>query len=816
MNKISVFYAPSHNDINPFAYSYECVTYLAKIAILERKSLEDLLDEYRYPKETIKLSKLKEFELDFTFDDYPSFEEKYRTYKEYLQEIKSLSKKDLLNNLNKCKSNPLKFALCLDLYNQNPEDVISYELTWTYLFGSITKIQQQIEMHLKMIEDVVLPIKLENLFFSSTLINYLSSSEITTVEDLKQVPTSIIALIFYKNLPYLYSILSHLEADMEENYFAGAKIVLSILDKRPNIRDVIQRRYGFFNNGEKETLESIAKTYNVTRERIRQIESFNEEKITLNQDKIVPYWTIFLYKAFGNDDLLTFETLQKRFGLDKANIIRWAVRLLDKLPFDYSLDYEVLTRKGKLYSLVEKTFDMLPSVITKKEFKELEPFKQRIVFNRFSFRQSENYLKPGHNISDIYASIVDDLFPKGIAVGKQDLTEINKVLNDKYNLPPINSHALQSILARLDYCYIDRGTIINRKYAAKLPKELAQRIVDYIVDYNDVIYYTSIFEKFKYDLIPLGIINRYYLKGVLDHYLEDGRFVIKRDYIAIGGKYGSIYDKLRDIFSKSTEPVYLEDLKDQFPGVKNYVFINFIYSQKDIIWVNNGKAAIKNQNLNISKEFYSLVNEVIEDYLIKEPSEYITSKVLYELIVNKPWFNQYKHLIANNFTLFSILETGDDAYYYRRPYISKNKQLLSYQQIIGSYINSLDVFDLDLIMNYINEHKLRGLYSYQELMTTFSDTFVQVNIDTCVRKSKLAIDEGALKQIKHLVDRYLLSHGSLSMNESSDIVKKMPKLPYDNNKYFLIGIIRSYFPDNYKVQNTQSMYSFTDYIVTKA
>ena len=207
---------------------------------------------------------------------------------------------------------------------------------------------------------------------------------------------------------------------------------------------------------------------------------------------------------------------------------------------------------------------------------------------------------------------------------------------------------------------------------------------------------------------------------------------------------------------------------------------------------------------------------VIEDYLIKEPSEYITSKVLYELIVNKPWFNQYKHLIANNFTLFSILETGDDAYYYRRPYISKNKQLLSYQQIIGSYINSLDVFDLDLIMNYINEHKLRGLYSYQELMTTFSDTFVQVNIDTCVRKSKLAIDEGALKQIKHLVDRYLLSHGSLSMNESSDIVKKMPKLPYDNNKYFLIGIIRSYFPDNYKVQNTQSMYSFTDYIVTKA
>ena len=53
MNKISVFYAPSHKDIKPFAYSYECVTYLAKIAILERKSLEDLLDEYRYPKETI-------------------------------------------------------------------------------------------------------------------------------------------------------------------------------------------------------------------------------------------------------------------------------------------------------------------------------------------------------------------------------------------------------------------------------------------------------------------------------------------------------------------------------------------------------------------------------------------------------------------------------------------------------------------------------------------------------------------------------------------------------------------------------------------
>ena len=61
-----------------------------------------------------------------------------------------------------------------------------------------------------------------------------------------------------------------------------AKFLISSLSKRE--QDVISRRFGLFNKS-KETLESIGQFYNITRERVRQIQ---DHGISVLKNKILP------------------------------------------------------------------------------------------------------------------------------------------------------------------------------------------------------------------------------------------------------------------------------------------------------------------------------------------------------------------------------------------------------------------------------------------------------------------------------------------------------------------------------------------------
>ena len=67
---------------------------------------------------------------------------------------------------------------------------------------------------------------------------------------------------------------SHLTPDTkvtQENLLTDVKRMLNILN--PKERDVLIMRYGLNDNGQKKTLDEIGKFYNVSRERIRQIET---------------------------------------------------------------------------------------------------------------------------------------------------------------------------------------------------------------------------------------------------------------------------------------------------------------------------------------------------------------------------------------------------------------------------------------------------------------------------------------------------------------------------------------------------------------
>lgn len=72
---------------------------------------------------------------------------------------------------------------------------------------------------------------------------------------------------------------------IEVNLNELVQIVLDTLDARS--RDVVSRRYGL-TNGNPETLEAIGQDYGITRERVRQIQSYAKKNLLQQKDKLAP------------------------------------------------------------------------------------------------------------------------------------------------------------------------------------------------------------------------------------------------------------------------------------------------------------------------------------------------------------------------------------------------------------------------------------------------------------------------------------------------------------------------------------------------
>jgi len=65
----------------------------------------------------------------------------------------------------------------------------------------------------------------------------------------------------------------------------------------------------------------------------------------------------------------------------------------------------------------------------------------------------------------------------------------------------VSMHTLSACLDRYDYCIIDRGVKINRRFAVTLDEEMASKIIEYLYTTCGIVYYSSIYESFKLEFI---------------------------------------------------------------------------------------------------------------------------------------------------------------------------------------------------------------------------------------------------------------------------------------------------------------------------
>ena len=102
---------------------------------------------------------------------------------------------------------------------------------------------------------------------------------------------------------------------------AVAKTVANLVKSIPvRNKDVVSRRFGL-KNGKKETLESIGKSYGITRERVRQIEEFaiNQLRKVADENQDVERYVALTKNIIGGNGVMKERDLFKAFSGSEAD-----------------------------------------------------------------------------------------------------------------------------------------------------------------------------------------------------------------------------------------------------------------------------------------------------------------------------------------------------------------------------------------------------------------------------------------------------------------------------------------------------------------
>lgn len=444
---------------------------------------------------------------------------------------------------------------------------------------------------------------------------------------------------------------------------------------------------------------------------------------------------------------------------------------------------------------------LLDNVIFFKNFQNYTIFEQRIIDNKYRKRNSY-YIKTNVNKSLIYCGIIDELFPNGCKIhDKDNIALINRRYYDIYEVDEkVDGRILGTYVDRENYCMIDSGTFINRNMVPIIDDEFKAIITNYIYTYKSV-YYSQIFEKFKEKFNEYNINNWYYAKGIIDNFsIKD--LESKKAYIQIKDSDSTPLEEIRQFAKEQNYIFSMEQIKKKFPGVRSYIIYNLLYSMEDLVFLSKekyvlvDKIKLKLEDVNFIFENIEFLFNSLKTKIISIKKLYSRMKILYSDFFEKNDF------ILDDYSLFSILKIlFKGKYYFYRPLIGKEKiNSNSSRGVIMNYLEDYDVIKIDSIVKYIQKMNIRCL-TIEEIFETTSEQFLQIDKETIVKKEIASINKFELEAISKSLRLHINNYGLCYISKVCSYVN-FPNLKYKWNKYLLLGIVRTYLRDEYRIIQT--------------
>lgn len=656
------------------------------------------------------------------------------------------------------------------------------------------------------------------IFTDKVIIDIMFANGINTLGELLDLSVESLLVIFSINIKFFISILGELSDEFSASYKSKIMTIINQLEEKE--KNIIFLRNGF-NDQPKKTLEEIGIEYGITRERIRQIEAKGMKKITTNLHLLNNIFASLYFNLIRPGEKYFLRERVIDYVKDES-LSDFILLLMTEstcfIKYDQKLEIIYNQKVSSLREIEEEIIEVYGDYLLKSDYESLDNFEKKVVDKNYKLINNALYLKRGVLERVLYTRIIDDIYLDGYHISDDTaFVKIKEEFIKRYGYwdEGITSRLISTYLERESYCQIDRGTYKNRNYVAKIPSELKDRIINYILENQPSIFYESIFEHFKKELIEKGISNCYYLKGLIDVELPS-EFTTKRNYIQVGDTKVSSAESILMLMKSYNSVFSLDDLKNRFEGVKDYVFYNHLYREIEngLIWLTSRKF-IYIDKANISEITKCKLDNFINNLFVSLNTKVLSSRKIFSrlMLTNKPLLEEL-NIVNDQFSMFSLIKYYfKEKYFFSRPLIALDKEF-DQETVIRDYAEKLDTFNLKTIKAYQTKLSLRGLYSYLEFMEDMSDEFVQINMDTMVKKDLVGVDDRFLNEFGNMFNLIFSKFDKVDTRIFNGYIL-LPNLEYKWNKYLLVGIIRTYFSDIYEVDNTDNFYNSTDFIIKK-
>lgn len=841
-----LFFIGKLKDVNNLIiYEEEFVLFYLYIRLKDKENfgkedVEFLLEEL-YGKENIKNNGIWRFcENNFILNDKTFSIKKVEEYEEYIinaisyfkemQQLQCIHKNELYNKIEKEVFNtnkPFKERLkdCLTYYFYEPNCSLENKFILLYKYVQILKryyeLYRIIDNKIEKIPEMFNMVEITELNIEEEQLSLLIFNNIFSLKNLKKMPINSLMCVFAKNIEKFVKEIGKYAHSKDEILKELKEKFNSIIKEEWAI--VIQKRFDFETN-EKRTLADIGSELNVTRERVRQIEKKTIYKLIECSDELNEIIYCF-YKDINreNENFITIEEFIKY--IRDEQLARYLIIILgsEEINIKYDENFAIL------YNSKEVSIDKI-IIEAKEEIKDIFPVSEITTFNKvqkiiirneYRLYQEKIYVKKSFNISDIYMNEIKENFISGYDIGSDD--DYNKLIGfikEKYGDIEVSSkRAVQGMIDRGGLIQVDRGKYLAREFAVTLPEKMIDKINDYIIESSPVVAYNMIYEKFKNELEKIGVGNRFYLKGLIDEKLPE-EFSTGRDFINTNSEnIFTLYDVMPKIFREFEADFTMDDIKEKMPGLNDYNYENYIRAEEEngLIRMAN-KQYIYVDKLNITDEIKKELKEYVDSLFVVLDSKLLTAQKIYAslAIKNKELLNKL-HLTSRfgDFELYYLLKyLYKNDYYYSRPIISLEENFTTSAYVLAQeYVRRLDKFNYGDIKSYLYKMNLGIIYSYLVFMEDMSESYVQINKDSMLKKEKLNLTEEKLKEIYDFIE--MVVKEKELRTDNFDGYFMLPRIEKPWNKYLLVGIIRSYFSNEFEIENTTNYYDTTDFIVRR-
>lgn len=839
------FYGKLKEKKNLVIYEEEFVLFYIWMQLGENRSfgkekIESILENF-YGKENIKNNGILKFcENNFIQEDKKFYielgddiRENYKHAQLFffeINELKNINKSELYNEIEKEVFNTdilfadrLKKCLLFYYFDFNTSNERKLELAYKLmqLLKKYYEWYRIIDNKLEKIPELFNAIEITELELSENQLSILIFNNIFTLKNLKNMPVNSLICIFCTDIEkFILEIGKYTYSKKEILFNLKEKFNNTVKDEWAKVLDM---RF-VFDNSKKKTLADIGKKLNLTRERIRQIEKKAvNELIECNKEIEKILYCFYKDINFENNNYITTDDFISYIGDEQ--LAKYLIIIMGSEQINISFDevYGIIYNKKEvsIEEVIEEQRDEMPDIISVEAVKELNKIKKKIVENEYRIYQERIYLKKSINISMIYLNEIKENFLNGYDIGSdEDYNKLIEIIEEKYgNIEMPSKHSIQAMIDRYYFIQIDRGKYLSREYASNLPEELADQIINFIINNAPIVAYNMIFEKYKDELERNGIKNRFYLKGVLDEKLPD-EFNTGRDFINTNSdNSGSLYDVMSQIFRAFDAEFTMDDIKEKMPGLNDYNYENYIRAEED-----NGLIRIANRTyiyidkLKINEEIKNELKKYIDDLFKTSDSKILTAQKIYaNLAIRNKKLLSNLHITSRfgDYELYYIIKyLYKNNYYFSRPIISLEENFNTSAYVLAQeYVKRLEKFNYSDVKSYLYKMNLGIIYSYLNFMEDMSKDYVQFNKDSMIKKENLNISEEQLSKIHEFMAIAVNEKGLQTNNFDGYFM--LPKLEKTWNKYLLVGIIRSYFNEEFEIGNTTNYYDTTDFIIRR-